>query len=793
MNNNYNNLYGDYIGATGIFSISDYIDYTSNILEINSSNYTDTNIINLDNKYNKLIKEEPEGLINHTYITNSNLGGEIRFYNKKPALLNRPDNSVIINNAGYLEIYYNYNALINLLEQSGYKNIIFEIMSSKASINLQGGFIGTLQLETAGIIGYLIKNRPQNEIGELLEAPVFNTTSSITAITSGLNNIATRLQNFLFNNRYTLFLGTPVAGAIFSFAQYGASVDASHIIANAIINQYDSNTTITEQERRDLLTLGSNLYKDKVYDALNNLSNLNIQFGFINSNIQTIQSIPYLLSSNLYASNLSSLNISTSNLYASNLSSLNISTSNLYASNLSSLNISTSNLYSSNLSSLNISTSNLSSFNLYTSNLYVNSANINGIDINNLKTSGNIIENGSILSSKYLTSNHIYNMTQTYTTERQYPPKLYNNKQLEDNKELIGQLRYHTNLYLNDEAIVYGSGYYEIYSSSTYELSTSSKDYLFNYNTNDTTPRARWGAYQYSSISGEYIGNDNINGYYGDWVIIKLPTEISLSRYRIYQFTDTPTKAPSLWKVFGSIDGVAFTEITTASQTTRLSSYTNSYHERIIPGTTPLYSYIGFIFNSLLSTSGQTELSFAELQLFGKEVIINAITSQIYTTSNVVKGIVEFEMPIVAKHYGFYITINTPININGTTYYKYDIDLRKYTQLGIIQIGPQTGDTFRSFKIRVMYATMFFSYIIKDLPNVCYYEVFMSYKNTAIPPNFVAGLNACAIGYPPNTTLQTIMPNNLFVVKNGMGSIDYITVISTNPADCRVIIEDMIG
>ena len=69
----------------------------------------------------------------------------------------------------------------------------------------------------------------------------------------------------------------------------------------------------------------------------------------------------------------------------------------------------------------------------------------------------------------------------------------------------------------------------------------------------------------------------------------------------------------------------------------------------------------------------------------------------------------------------------------------------------------------------------------------------MSYKNTAIPPNFVAGLNACAIGYPPNTTLQTIMPNNLFVVKNGMGSIDYITVISTNAADCRVIIEDMIG
>jgi hypothetical protein len=67
------------------------------------------------------------------------------------------------------------------------------------------------------------------------------------------------------------------------------------------------------------------------------------------------------------------------------------------------------------------------------------------------------------------------------------------------------------------------------------------------------------------------------------------------------------------------------------------------------------------------------------------------------------------------------------------------------------------------------------------------------YKNTAAPPNGVAGLNACAIGYPHNPTLQTIMPNNLFVIKNGAGSIDYITVVATTPADVRVILEDLIG
>ena len=63
----------------------------------------------------------------------------------------------------------------------------------------------------------------------------------------------------------------------------------------------------------------------------------------------------------------------------------------------------------------------------------------------------------------------------------------------------------------------------------------------------------------------------------------------------------------------------------------------------------------------------------------------------------------------------------------------------------------------------------------------------MSYKNTPAPPG-VAGLNACAIGYPPNTTLQTIMPNNLFVIKNGAGDINYITVVSTSPADVRCMI-----
>ena len=422
-----------------------------------------------------------------------------------------------------------------------------------------------------------------------------------------------------------------------------------------------------------------------------------------------------------------------------------------------------------------------------------NITNINGIVANELIANGKIKENNKFLDTTYLTSNHLYNLAYTYTAERQYPSKLYNTTSSEDTVSLLGKLVYHQVLYLDNQTIAYGSGIYELYSSSSYDTPTT-KNRLFNFNTSETTTSPRWAISLYNSGTGNYQADNSIvSGYFGDWVIIKMPQPILLTRYRIYQRSDFPTKAPAEWKVYGSNDGITFTEITEASQTTRLSSYTSGFYEKSLnPSFTTLYQYIGYTFKSLLSTSGQTDLSFSELQIFGKEIISNTITSNIYATSNAVREIIKNDS-IFAKHYGFYITITTPIVINGTTFYKYDIDLRQYTKLGIIQIGPQSGDTFRSFKIRLMYATMYFSYIINDLPNVCYYEVFMSYKNTASPPNGVAGLNACAIGFPPNPTLQTVMPNNLFVVKNGQGDINYITCVSSSPADCRVIVEDLLG
>ncbi len=164
-----------------------------------------------------------------------------------------------------------------------------------------------------------------------------------------------------------------------------------------------------------------------------------------------------------------------------------------------------------------------------------------------------------------------------------------------------------------------------------------------------------------------------------------------------------------------------------------------------------------------------------------------------YATSNAVKSIVEFDMPVLAKHYAFYILITTPININGTTYYKYDINLSSYTKKGLIQIGGGSNDPYRIFKIRAFYATSYFSTLVNGLADVVFADIFMSFKANSSGGLGSAGLNICSIGNIPNPNLTSIPSNNLFFMRNGADSIDYITVVSKSAADVRVVIEDLVG
>ena len=110
-----------------------------------------------------------------------------------------------------------------------------------------------------------------------------------------------------------------------------------------------------------------------------------------------------------------------------------------------------------------------------------------------------------------------------------------------------------------------------------------------------------------------------------------LPNPIFFTKLEIISRNGLISRAPAEWKCYGSNDGITFTEITTASQITRLitsdyvnNTYTKSFNNLIS------YLYIGFTFNKIVGDG--TILNFIELKLFGIERI-----QPFYIASNIYK------------------------------------------------------------------------------------------------------------------------------------------------------------
>jgi hypothetical protein len=789
MNVNYNNLYCDYIGATGGYSISDYIDITSNTLAINSSNFTlgtsnilndkiyitsnilNDKITNVDVKYNIINPYSDNSLIkiivdeysnSNVYINNPFNFGKIYFNTSNQLSTNKLYTRIDYDNKLY--VYFPGSLLPPKFPEwwcvEEKLSSIFDVNTGQDTAITGLGLAINEVWDAVGIV--------EGQISQLQIFTLLDTANSRIAL--AINGF-TLAQNILTGaTAFTI----AIAGYALGVALY---INNNYVSTN-LLNQITSNLEYTYEEKTNLT---NEIIKDQYSNCLlmsSNLSNLNILNGFINSNIQTQQ---YINSLNTIDFRIDNINIS--NIYVS---------SNV----LSNLNINHGFINSNITSEQYIKTLKCDTLNLNTGNI----TNINGITANELIANGKIKENNKFLDTTYLTSNHIYNLAYNYTEERRYPSKAFTTVSPETSITLLENLVYYEKLYLDTNSISYGSGFYEVYSSSTYG-STNQKSKLFNYITTVESGYPRWGISLYNSGTGNYQGNDSIDGsYYGDWVIIKLPQSIMLTRYKIYQRTDSTfaQKSPSEWKVYGSNDGITFTEITEASQMTRLisSDYTFGFYEKTLnPSFTTQYQWIGFVFNKLLSVSGHTELLFSELQIFGKEIISNSIVSNIYTTSNAVKGIVRYEMPDVGKRQAFYVSIpNTATYYDGvsaTTYYKYDLDLRNYTKTQTIAL---TSDLMRIFKIRFWYVPSYFGSYIYGEPYVNSYEVYMSYKaNPVINRPETAGLNIYSVGFPDNTKLANILPNQLMLLRNVNSSLDYLTIVSrTAPCDIYVIIEDML-
>ncbi len=155
---------------------------------------------------------------------------------------------------------------------------------------------------------------------------------------------------------------------------------------------------------------------------------------------------------------------------------------------------------------------------------------------------------------------------------------------------------------------------------------------LFNYKlTNtETIPYVTFGIYNYEINTGNYIGPNNrfiVSGYKGEWIIIKFPYEIILTKFRFYMRLGIFSRLPALWKCYGSIDGITFVEIIEGSNDIDINAlisdnYSETFYEKTLLNNKTQYSYIGITINKLVG--GDTNsifLNISELQFFGREKI----------------------------------------------------------------------------------------------------------------------------------------------------------------------------
>jgi hypothetical protein len=162
----------------------------------------------------------------------------------------------------------------------------------------------------------------------------------------------------------------------------------------------------------------------------------------------------------------------------------------------------------------------------------------------------------------------------------------------------------------------YGNGIYVINESTTYGAY-----HPYNcFNTSDATGGA-WADNRYIQPNGTFRSSltDNIvHGYTGDWLKIKFPVAINLTRYSFRQRTGSTgllSRAPQDFKIYGSNDEINWIEITHETIAVYVS---NSYETTI--STLGTYNSFGLVVNKLVgNNSGAHVLNFDEWFIYGME------------------------------------------------------------------------------------------------------------------------------------------------------------------------------
>jgi hypothetical protein len=281
-----NNIYYDYIGAKGSYEINDYVDNV----------YTDNNITILDNKYNKLIKTIDENIttptqitLKHTNITNSNIQGRIDFTTRYNT--NDYRNVTRIKENGEIECYYEYSVVYPTV-LGGWYGVMDSIRDAYNYQAINGGINAEVQLAI-------------NDIYKKYYALVAATATTFSAITGNQMTQARFAEIVVASSRSVAYNRFNVVAAVtgvtalgiytgvyayFNSINYNAtSTNILYSLSNLDLNIY-SNITQTEKDNAINTLVIDNLSNLEI--GKNELSNLSINLGFINSNITTPQLIP---------------------------------------------------------------------------------------------------------------------------------------------------------------------------------------------------------------------------------------------------------------------------------------------------------------------------------------------------------------------------------------------------------------------------------------------------------------------------------------------------------------------
>jgi hypothetical protein len=383
--------------------------------------------------------------------------------------------------------------------------------------------------------------------------------------------------------------------------------------------------------RTNFIENGCNLI-DK-YLTITTASNIYLPFsgGVITSNLTIVSNMGVgILASTDYTMNINGpLNINSLYINNVNINFDNYVTKSLLISSLSSY--PTFNYLENNYISSNVILNYLAPYdkivdrnNAITNleNIYISS----NVIVNYLAPYDKIIDRTNAitnLANIYISSNQFYN----YTDERLYPPTMFDNYTDPVQRTFINQA-YNFYETITLSTATYGNGLYEIWASTGYGL--RHKRNMFNNIYNDAEA-AGWD-FSYDNSNGYYTGNKYIvNDYKGNWFVIKFPVAIILTKFRFYW--KQTTRAPGLWRCYGSNDGINYVHIPDASNDINYISHTfysyNSYYEKTLPSIFQIpYLYIGWCINKLAGNDGS--LIIGELLIFGKELI-----EPIYVSSTV--------------------------------------------------------------------------------------------------------------------------------------------------------------